>query len=282
MDYDLRTCDSDYYFVLNFMNMTLDEYITELIIECKNDFEQFWERNIDAIKDVDISNIRIMAFHVVGSLDECKEIKSKGLMNLQDVLSSDTSLKRLLGNAGIEFDISRKIVTCNGKEYNIDYEKYRNRHCLSGIDEKLSSIAHRVFYDFCVNGFLVNDNVFDYGTGIHERPEFLMTLGQLFPQAQKLESIWRSKAKSYSIVFYATIGQVHRFNFELDEFRDPPYERWLELDDEMKIKKWMLSHAIDRAANELSMQFLYVRDDVIIPSNQILMVSGLQYEKSSW
>lgn len=108
-----------------------------------------------------------------------------------------------------------------------------------------------------------------------------MTLGQLFPQAQKLESLWRSKAKSYRIAFYAMIDQVHRFNFELDEFRDPPYEGWLELDDEMKIKKWMLSHAIERAANELSMQFLYVRDDVIIPSNQILKVSELQYKKTS-
>lgn len=93
MDYKLITCDSTYDFVLNFMNMTPDEYVTELIIECKNDFEQFWERNIYAIKDVDISNIRIMAFHVVGSLDGCREIKSKGLMNLQEVLSSDTAYR---------------------------------------------------------------------------------------------------------------------------------------------------------------------------------------------
>lgn len=42
-----------------------------------------------------------------------------------------------------------------------------------------------------------------------------------------------------------------------------------ELDDEMKLKKWMLSHAIDRANNDLGMQFLYIRDDVIIPPTQI-------------
>lgn len=43
------------------------------------------------------------------------------------------------------------------------------------------------------------------------------------------------------------MGQVHRFNFELDEYMDPPYEDWIELNDAMKLKKWMLSHTIDRA-----------------------------------
>lgn len=64
MNYDLRTCDSAYYFLLNFMDMPPDEYITELVIECENRFELFWERNIDRISDVDISDLRIMAFAV--------------------------------------------------------------------------------------------------------------------------------------------------------------------------------------------------------------------------
>lgn len=46
------------------MDMTPDEYITELVIECENRFERFWERNIDRISDVDISDLRIMAFAV--------------------------------------------------------------------------------------------------------------------------------------------------------------------------------------------------------------------------
>lgn len=71
------------------------------------------------------------------------------------------------------------------------------------------------------------------------------------------------------------MDQVHRFNFELDEDRDPPYEGWTELNDELKLKKWMLSHAIDRAVNRLGEQFLYVRDDVSIPPNQIVEVNLL-------
>lgn len=237
MDFDLRTCDEAYYFVLDFMCMTPDEYITELIINCNNDFEAFWSRNIERIKSVDISGLRLMAFHVVGSLDGYREIKEKGLMNLQAVLSEKTTLKKLLERAGVTFDIPNKLVSCKGNSYDIDYEKYRNHHFLTGLDEKLDRVAHRVYYDFCVNGFMANDNVYNYGTNIHERPEFLMTLGEVFPQAQKVESFWRSKAKSYRVDFFATVDQVHRFNFELDEYRDPPYEDWDELDDEMKLKK---------------------------------------------
>ena len=105
-----------------------------------------------------------MAFHVLGSLDECREIKANGLMNLQAVLSRDTTLKRLLDKVEITFDIPNKVVSCGGNSYDIDYEKYRNHHFLMGIDEKLNHIARRVYYDFCVNGFMVNDNVYNYGT----------------------------------------------------------------------------------------------------------------------
>lgn len=269
MVFDLRTCDAAYYFVLNFMNMTPDEYLTELIIECGNDFERFWERNIDRISDIDISNLRIMAFHVVGALDECKEIRENGLMNLQEVLKQDTVISRMLSNYGLKFDIENKILSCNGKNYDIDYEKYCGHNFLSELDEQLNRIAHRVYYDYCVNGFLFNDNVKDYGTDIHERPEFLMTLVGLSPKAEELEKFWRSHSKSYVVNFYVTLEQVHRFNFELDERRDLPYEDWNELDDDMKVKKWMLSYAIDRANNDLDMQFLYVRDKIIILPNQI-------------
>lgn len=159
MDFDLRTCDAAYYFVLDFMGMTPDEYITERIINCNNDFEVFWSRNIERIKSVDISGLRLMAFHVVGSLDGCREIKEKGLMNLQAVLSEETTLKKLLERAGVTFDIPNKLVSCKGNSYDIDYEKYRNHHFLTGLDEKLDRVAHRVYYDFCVNGFMANDNV---------------------------------------------------------------------------------------------------------------------------
>jgi len=275
MQYDLRTDKSAYDFILDLLNMTSDQYIVDLHIESGNDFETFWKRNFLRIKSADISNLKIMAFHVLGSLDDCKEIRQNGLMNLQEVLSRDTILSRLLKEQGIVFDIPMKVVSSGSKTYDIDYDHYRNKHCLSGIDEALKSVAHRVYYDYCVNGFMLNDNVYNYGTQIHVRPEFLMTLAELFSEAVDVEHHWQKIAKSYRIDFYAMVNQIHRFNFELDEEKDPPYEDWLELDDEMKIKKWMLSNAIHRSGLNLSDQYLYVRDDMIIPPQQIISYSEI-------
>ncbi len=275
MVFDLRTCDSAYRFVLGFMRMTPDEFITERTIECENDFEKFWRHNIQRIQNVDISHLRIMAFHVLGSLDGCEEIKKNGLRNLQMVLTDDTMLSRLLRDRGIYFDIIERRLYAGSEEYDIDYEHYRGRHFLTGKEETLDRISYRVFYDYCVNGFLVNDNVLNYGTRIHERPEFLMSLGELLPEAQKVERYWETHADSYRVDFFVTKDQVHRFNFELDEFRDPPYEDWIDLDDDMKIKKWMLSHAIDRAYDDLNELYLYIKDDFIVPPNQIVSYSRL-------
>lgn len=82
----------------------------------------------------------------------------------------------------------------------------------------------------------MNDNIYYYGTDIHKRPELLMTSAELFPQVRRLENFWREKSKSYRIDFFVTTDQAHRFSFELDEYRGPPYEGWDELDDDLKLK----------------------------------------------
>ena len=86
-----------------------------------------WERNIQRIQNIDISQLRILAFHVLGSLDCCEEIKKNGLWNLQMILSGDTILSRILKEHGIHFDITNKLLYAGSKEYDIDYEHYRGR-----------------------------------------------------------------------------------------------------------------------------------------------------------
>lgn len=273
MEYDLRTCDSAYKFVLEFMNMTDGDYFSEFFIECEKNYELFWKRNIERIESVDISRLKIIAFHIVCSLDECREIKINGLMDLQKVLSQDTMLKRMLEKSGIEFDLPNKCIICDGKKYDIDYDNYLGKVDLTGDEENLKNVARRVFYDYCVNGFMYNNDVTSYGANIHERPEFLMTLSKLSKKAEELECFWKSNAKSYRIDFYATIDQVHRSNFELDESKDTPYNDWNQLNDNMKIKKWLLSHAIEKTENDYGEAFLYIKDGVIIPSSHIIEIN---------
>lgn len=274
MVFDLRTCDSAYDFVLEFMGMTSREFFQNYYVDSNKDFEDFWGNNNPRIKKANISDLRIMGFHVLGSLDDCEEIKTKGLWNLQKVLGNDTMLSRMLKKEGIIFNISDKLLYCGKTKYDIDYDHYKNKEFLTETEIILDTISHRVFYDYCINGFLVCDNIFDYGTQIHERPEFLMRLSELLPGAQKIEEYWKAHSISYKVNFYVTVDQVQRFNFELDEQNDPPYDGWFYLDEEMKIKKWLLNHAINRAYDELHQEYLYLKDSVIVPSEQIM-----SYEK---
>lgn len=269
MDFDLRTIDSAYSFVLNLLGLTGEEFVVEYVVECSRDFEQLWDKYYNQIKHIVASQIRIWAFHITGSLDNCCSIKREGLRNLHHTLGENAALGQMLKKYGVEFDISKKIMTFAGVEYTVDYEKYRNRFNLWGKDEHLSSIAHRLCKDYCVNGFMCNDNYLSYSYDVHIRPEFLIDLVELFPQLSTLDLEWREHSTSYKVNFYTYLGQLDRSDFELDEYRDPPYNNWCNLDDNEKIIKWMLGHAIDRAFDELSETYLYVRPDSFVPPEQI-------------
>lgn len=275
MDFDLRTCKSAYSFILKFLNITRKEYIRSYFIECKKDFELFWKRYYKKINDIDIRNIRIIGFHVTGSLDECEEIRTNGIRNLQKVLSENTIVRKVLRKYGVIIDVKSQQLHYKDIYLDINYENYKGREELSYKDKHVEYLAHRIYYDFCISGFMMNDNVLDYGTNIHKRPEFIMRLVELFPDLNIMEKEWINRSISYRIDFYTYFKQLHRFSFELDEEKDPPYNNWHELTDEQKLKKWMLSHAIDRANGDLDEVYLYVKDEVDILPEQILSCTKL-------
>lgn len=271
MEFDLRTVDSAYYFLLDFMQMKSEDYIMDMAVNCENNFETFWKNHFIFISNRDITGLKFIGFHITGSLDECQDIKRNGIRNLQLVLSEDNIITKMLAKHGIQFDISARTVQCGRNAYRLDHvPKWQ----IDDIDDKanaISLIAHRVYYDFCVNGFFMNDNIYAYGTNIHERPEFLMHLSKIFPEADDLEDYWSCNSESFKIDFYATLDQLHRFNFELDEHVDIPFDDWMDLNDDMRLKKWILSKAVARAQNELfSEVYLYVKDDISIPPEQII------------
>lgn len=264
-NFDLRTPDSAYDFLITFFNMSGQEYIEELIINSDNEFEKFGDRNVARVNDISVDNIRVCGFQVVGSLDECREIRSQGLRNLQKLLSGDTLLSRMLKSNGVFFDVKRHLLFYKGKEYNVDYDWYRHNDYSMPPEKYFKPIAHIVYYDYCVNGFMMNDDVFSYGINIHERPEFMMKLSAVFPDLKKMEDEWAKCSKSYKVNFYATIDQIHRFNFDLNETQEELTDEEIEL-----IKRWMVSRAIDRANSDLfSEVFLYIKYEIDIPPEQI-------------
>lgn len=61
-NFDLRTSDSAYNFLLAFFNKSGQEYIEELIINSDNEFEKFWSRNAARVNDICIDNIKVWGF----------------------------------------------------------------------------------------------------------------------------------------------------------------------------------------------------------------------------
>lgn len=269
MDFDLRTTDSAYYFVLDVLGYTGEQFIDDYIVECNRDYELLWSKHYNQLKHIDSNKIRIWSFHITGSLDHCKDIQEEGLRNLHYALSVDSKMAQMFRKYNLEFDVENKMMYFEGVSYNVDYRKYQNRCNLYGKDEQLSSIAYRLSKDFCVNGFMCNDNFLSYGFDVHIRPEFIIDLVNMFPQLSELDLEWRRNSTSYKVNFFAYIDQLERYNFDLDEYRDPPYDMWYELNDNDKVIKWMLGRAINRAFNELGDTYLYVKSNLHIPPEQI-------------
>ena len=152
----------------------------------------------------------------------------------------------------------------DGNEFNIDYDCYKDCN-LSDQAELLADVAHRIFYDSCVDGFWMNYNIEGYGTDIHKRPEFLSKLIELSPKAKQLDAFWKAKSKPYKIFFYVTADQIHKFTFGLQK----NYDIYSEY-EQGAVKKWMLSMAVDQAFSPRGEEYIYIRDHVYIPPDQII------------
>lgn len=269
MEFDIRSINSAKKFVSEFTGMTEQEYNIEKF-DGVDGFELLWDALFNRIQAINISDLRIVAFHIVGSLDECKEIKENGLEDLQKVLSSDTTLSRELKKVDVQIDIANKLISCDDNSYILNTES-------SG---PLFFVSNRLLNDYCINGFFFNDDIFNYGNMVYKRPEFLMNISELFPKVRSLDELWKRKSKSYKINFYATVEQIAEFTFELSNELDPPYRDWGILSDDMKIKKWLFSHALERARDNLGTEkFLYIKNGVIIPPEQIISIDELNCEE---
>ena len=106
VEFDIRTPDSARTFISEFTGMTEQEYDIEIVNNIDR-FELLWNKLFEQVQAIDISDLRIMAFHIVGSLEECKEIEENGLMDLRKVLSSNTVLSKELKKAGVRVDIKK-------------------------------------------------------------------------------------------------------------------------------------------------------------------------------
>lgn len=72
-----------------------------------DDFIDLFNISLDKLEH---ENIEAVALHVPSNDDDCKSIKSIGLLNLQQALTMNTPIKKYLSEFQIEFDVSNKLM----------------------------------------------------------------------------------------------------------------------------------------------------------------------------
>lgn len=240
MIFDIQSIASSEKFIEEFFNTPIIKFIEKYIIQYNSDFDEFWIANKEYINSVDISDLKFKVIHVTSNMDECSEIKTNGIKNLQIVLSENTTLNTLLSNHGVQFDIKNKILIAKDEAIDIDYKKYCNRYNLSLYEEKIKSVARKVYLDYQVNGFFSIKDVISYGTNIHKRPEFIFNLVELIPGLRKMQNHWIENSKGYIITFLAENDQFQNISF--DAFEESYYDK---KEQELKLKRWLLNNAMD-------------------------------------
>ncbi|WP_366923892.1 hypothetical protein MFMK1_000811 [Metallumcola ferriviriculae] len=271
MIFDISTPDAAFKFIQDFFNITGSGFIDEYIIECNNDFDSFWNKRLDYIDSTNIDHLKYKALHVTSNWDDCLEIKMQGIKNLQAVLSEQTTLRNLLLEYGVKFDIENKALVIGEKVIDIDYDKFRGRFRLTSEEERIREVARKIYFDPQVNAFFSIDDIARYGTDIHCRPEFLMNLSSLIPRIKEVEKIWCTKSKGYIVTFLADFDQFAWYSFY--DYED---NYWEDMESRLILKKWLISNAVSRSFERGGSEIIaYMGSGVTITPEQIIDYTAL-------
>lgn len=276
MIFDIRTPKKARCFIEDFLKINSATLNEEYSLNCRCDFDEFWSRWKDHIDKIDINDIEFRAFHVTTNNDNCSEIRTNGIKNLQLVLSEDTKLKRFLEERGIRFNIENKQLYADKisvEPFDIDYNKYKSGTYDSySQNGYLKIISRKIYSDFQVNGFFFHNNARKYvgiENGICRLPEFLYNVSNLYP---KLYTEWTNSDegnKGYVVSFKAKFNQIDwSSTYNLKSYREDQDINKLQL------KEWLLKIALYRGFNgytdETSNLTISMKPETIIKPDQIL------------
>lgn len=264
--FDITTSDTAYEWILDVLGITGRELIDSYIIENHNNLDGFIEQHLEKIQAIDINTLEFVAFHLTSNSDQCKAIRKSGIKNLQKVLSEPSELSLFLTEQGVKLDIKNKKMSFDGQEFDIDYEKYKGNINESSLQkEALGDIARKIYFDFPINGFFFNHNIYDYGTNIDKCPEFLFTLSSL--ALKDISERWSKTRQGYVIKYKANIKQFHYGTFyaEVDDYLLDSQTGWIQL------RKWLVSNAVNCAfSNRGTDIYAYMNPDEDVEPKQII------------
>ena len=264
--YDITNPDAAYEWLYSVLDMKRGDFISDYVLESRNDFDTFFVRHLKEAERLDIDQLEFVAIHVTTNGDDCAEIKKNGLKDLQKLLQEETELSMFLKKRGIWFDIPSKIMHIDDKNFDIDYKKYTNWDRMIKQVDALYSIGRKIFYDHQVNGFLFSKDVYDYGT-IHEAPEVLLTLSEFDRDTVGINDEWAAASKPYVIKYRAKITEFEYYTFYegQEDYLQDYHNGWIGL------KKTLFQKAARGAFSELSSDvYAYMKPGRIIEPARII------------
>ena len=269
MIYDITSSDNAYNWVLEFFDINDNELIEQYILECNSDYDVFIDKQLEKVKQWDLETTDFAVIHVTSSDNECEDIKQNGIINLQEVLSKDTKLKKIFSEYGIQFDINEKLMIIGDKKYNVDYDYYKNICDSHEIEhyKNLKKISRRLYFDAQINGFFFSNDVKRYGTCIHEKPEFMECFHNFLDNISDMERKWKETSCGYKIKYKSKFNEFAWYSFydyEYSFYDDGENNR-------LQLKKKLIKYALDICySKSISDIVAYMKLETQIKNEQIL------------
>jgi hypothetical protein len=312
---DFFSCDSkeDYGKLLaDYFKLDIQE-LNELIISHNEDvsvidiIEKF---NIDLNKRY-YDQIYIICRHGMTSFDGLESVRSRGLLNLKEVLTEHTPLRQFLLENEVEINIDNRIINVKGKNYPILHREvlcnnciFTEFKCLDFFDKnrpelknckyrkRLSLLEGKLYYDKCETEVFLdgtNKEIREYST-IREYPEILYTLDRLmiyYNNGCGLCSQWSQKEnnKFYILQFPTRLENLERMGSkgsfdgyydimnELDYF-DYSYDDY---EDDLVNKYfyenlYLLKYLLYRACDGPATKYGQLYPETVVPAKDIKII----------
>ncbi|QSB09305.1 hypothetical protein [Lysinibacillus fusiformis] len=274
MIFDMTDYNSNIKSLVDFLDLT-EEEISDFVLESTDVIEFLEAFNIEDEKLLE-KDIDLVSLHSTASIDNCKSIKEKGIINLQDAVSQKNPIGDYLKNKDIQINIDEKYILFKGNK--LDISKETKGFCLEDEDEYRNRVIHKFYGDFQINGFLSHRNVLTYGGNTRKRPEILFDLAR-FLKDEKIELDWvkDKNNKHYIIKFKQPLNYYIYFTFEADW--DSEYgitkDNLEYLPNEIieaKVKKWVIQKSLNIVKDGVYELYSYVNPKVKIEPKDIMEI----------
>lgn len=182
----LETCNETLSKLLTIPLNRIDDIVKP---HCNDDISPYINTEVFS----NINDLSTTFYHFATS-EGSESFERNGIVNLQEVLSSDNFLNKFLAEKNIKFDVERKLLFFREKQFSLEVKN----------DDILKPIERRIYYDYNVNGFYLCD---PYSPSrysiIDNEPEFLNSILSVVIRNQpSIDSIideWRKRTNLYLV-----------------------------------------------------------------------------------